>query len=199
MPNPTFRLATTDDAAAIQSIYAPYVAETIISFEYDIPTVETMRERIAGILTMFPWLVCEVDGAVIGYAYASRHSDRAAYQWSVNVSAYLTPAYQRKGIGRGLYMSLFALLRLQGFESAYAGISLPNDASVGLHRAVGMEMVGVYHHVGYKFGAWHDVAWLETRLQTIPVPPVPPMSIHQVIRTPAGEAALTSGLECVRL
>jgi L-amino acid N-acyltransferase YncA len=150
---PHIRLVHPDGAAAIQAIYAPVVDHTPISFEATVPTVEEMRQRIEQTLTTFPWLVYEDADEALGYAYASQHRVRAAYQWSVDVSVYIHERSRRQGIGRKLYTSLFELLRRQGFYNVCAGIALPNPASVALHEAMGMEPVGVYEKVGYKLGA----------------------------------------------
>lgn len=145
--HPVIRLATVDDAPQIQSIYAPIVVETAISFELEPPSVEEMRRRIETTLLAYPWLVCEWDG-VIGYAYAGVFRSRPAYQWTVEVSAYVHAAHRGKGVARALYTSLFECLRVQGFRTALAGIVLPNSASVALHEGLGFRSVGVFHHVG---------------------------------------------------
>src|SRR5687768_4775135 len=155
----TLRDATEHDAAAIAAIYAPYCTSTPISFEVEAPSADEMCSRIEKVLPLYPWLVCECDDGLAGYAYAGRHNERAAYRWSVNVAIYLSARHHRRGIGRALYSALFSLLVEQGFYTAFAGITLPNEASVGLHRAMGFENVGIYHAAGYKRGAWHDVIW----------------------------------------
>ena len=194
----TIRLATEADAEAIQAIYAPYVRVTAISFELEPPDVAEMRTRISKTLALFPWLVCEnSEGQVVGYAYASRHRDRAAYQWSVDAAVYVDLRTHRTGVGRGLYTSLFALLRLQGFYNVYAGIALPNEASVGLHKAVGFQPVGVYHGVGYKLGKWHDVSWWSLTLQPSAVEPAAPRPITEISGSPAGQSALDAGLPLI--
>lgn len=176
------RLVRSTDVAAIQAIYAPYVEQTAISFEVVSPTVAEMHERIEHILPHYPWLVsCDSDDRVIGYAYASQHRSRLAYQWSVDVSAYIHPHYQRKGIGRVLYTELFALLRQQNFYNAYAGIMLPNAASVALHEAMGLRFIGLYENVGYKQGAWHNVGWWGGALQEHATEPLPPKPLSEVI------------------
>src|SRR5512141_2986699 len=159
MPKDTIRLATPADAAAVQAIYAPIVRDTIISFETEPPDVAQIARRIEYTLTAFPWLAFERDGALAGYAYASRHRERRAYQWSVDVTCYVDARFHRQGVGGSLYRALLAILRRQGFFNAYAGIALPNDASVRLHESVGFRAIGVYPHVGYKLGAWHPVGW----------------------------------------
>jgi phosphinothricin acetyltransferase len=172
---PVIRLATEQDAAQIQAIYASIVRETAISFEFDPPTVEEMRQRIRKTLERLPWLVYEDRGAILGYVYASPHRERAAYQWSVDVSVYVRADARRSGVGRALYTSLFRLLALQGYYNAYAGISLPNPASVSLHESLGFRPVGVFQAVGYKFGKWHDVGWWQLALQDRPASPKPPV------------------------
>ncbi|MES1991914.1 MAG: arsinothricin resistance N-acetyltransferase ArsN1 family B [Pseudomonadota bacterium] len=153
------RIARVSDAKAIGDIYAPYVRDTVISFEY-VPSDEAeMKARIVKITSRLPWLVYEEAGAVLGYAYASPHRDRAAYQWSVEVGIYIGSEAQRRGIGRALYAVLLSALRLQGCHRAYGGITLPNAASVGLHEACGFKAIGIYREVGFKFGKWHDVGW----------------------------------------
>ncbi len=143
-------MAGVADAAAIAAIYAPIVEDTIISFEEIAPSADEMRSRIEDISATFPWLVAERAGRLLGYAYASRHNERAGYRWSVNVSAYVDAAARRGGVASSLYRALFALLEAQGFHRAFAGITLPNDASVGLHRSLGFELVGIYPEVGFK-------------------------------------------------
>jgi L-amino acid N-acyltransferase YncA len=173
----TVRLADRRDAVDIAAIYRPFVASTIISFEIDPPDAAQMADRIAHTIVRYPWLVVECDGRIAGYAYATRHRERVAYQWSVDTSAYVHPDYWRKGLGRTLYRSLIAILTAQGFVNAYAGIALPNPASVGLHEAVGFRSLGVYRSVGYKLGAWHDVGWWERRLKSPEPSPLPPTDI----------------------
>jgi L-amino acid N-acyltransferase YncA len=168
------RLATPEDAAAIAAIYAPNVTDTVISFEYAPPDAAEMRRRLEKVLAQFPWLVWEEQGVVGGYVYASAHKERAAYQWSADVSAYVHGDFRRRGVARALYETLFQILRVQGYQNAYAGITLPNAASVGLHEAVGFTPVGVYRHVGFKMGRWHDVGWWELSLGAlVPDPPAP--------------------------
>jgi L-amino acid N-acyltransferase YncA len=192
------RQATEDDAAQIQAIYAEIVRSTVISFEIDPPTIADMQARMRTTQERFPWLVCEHEGQVAGYVYASAHHERAAYQWSVNVSAYVHEQHRRRGIGRALYTSLFALLRLQGFYNAYAGITLPNPGSVGIHESMGFEPVGIYKNVGFKFGAWHDVGWWSLALQPHHSQPDPPFDPIAAVETPAGEDAMNAGLSLLR-
>lgn len=163
------RAATEHDAPALRAIYAPFVERTTVSFELETPSVDDFAARIAKALRGYVWLVAEIDGQCAGYAYGSAHRERAAYRWSVETSAYVAPRYHRRGVGRTLYERLLRALADEGFGTAFAGIALPNDASMALHRAVGFEPIGVFHRVGWKFGAWQDVAWFERRLRDAPL------------------------------
>ena len=148
------RVATPQDAAVIAAIYAPIVANTTISFELEPPAVDEMRGRIASTLERFPWLVAEDDSGVVnGYAYASRHRERPAYQWSVDVTAYVREDGRGKGIGKQLYEALIEELVQLGYCQVFAGIALPNTASVALHEAVGFQPLGIYRSVGFKLGS----------------------------------------------
>lgn len=194
------RLATPQDAPAIQAIYAPFVQETAVSFEVDVPTIAEMAGRMEKGLTLFPWLVCEREsGGVVGYVYASRHRERAAYQWGVDVTVYVHPEGRRGGVGRGLYTALFALLRLQGFYHAYAGIALPNVASVALHESLGFTPIGIYHQTGYKLGKWHDVGWWELVLQPHIENPLPPRRVETLLQHPEWDLSLRSGERLIHL
>ena len=189
------RFARADDAAGIAAIYAPNVAGSAISFEADPPTRELMSGRISSTLEQLPWLVCERGAELIGYAYASPHSGRAAYNWSLNASAYIAAGCRRQGIGRALYRSLFALARLGGYYSVHAGVTLPNAASVGLHESLGFVPVGIYREVGFKLGAWHDVGWWQLELRPRSGVPAPPVALPVLrAQTPdAVEEALGAG------
>ena len=169
------RLATPADAPTIGAMYRPIVESTTISFETVAPDEGEMRARIVETLRTHPWLVFERDGHVLGYAYATRHRARDAYRWSVDTSVYVTDSARGQRIGLALYSSLFAILEAQGFARAYAGIALPNPASVGLHERIGFVPIGVYHAVGYKLGAWRDVGWWEKAIAAPPAPgePIP--------------------------
>lgn len=169
------RDATELDGAACAAIYAPYVLETAVSFEELAPSAEEMAARIATANARHAWLVLEQQDRVLGYAYGGRFHARPAYRWACEVSIYLEVGLRRTGAGRALYEQLFARLAQRGFRTAVAGMTLPNDASVGLHRALGFEPVGTYRRIGFKHGAWHDVAWTQrTLLPGAPDPPAEP-------------------------
>lgn len=164
------------DAEAARDIYAPFVSGTATSFETEPPAVAEMDRRIRELQDQYPWLVFDGDGQVLGYAYASPHRARKAYQWCVDVSVYVDVSVWHCGVGRALYTALFEILRRQGYVNAYAGITLPNPASIGLHESLGFVPIGVYTRVGFKLGQWHDVSWLHLRLLDAPTPipnPVP--------------------------
>jgi L-amino acid N-acyltransferase YncA len=157
------RQAVESDATQLLAIYRPFVERTAVSFETVPPTIEEFAARIAKALAGWEWLVAERDGQCIGYAYGSVHRERPAYRWSVEVSAYVHPGYQRQGAASALYAQLFEELTRKGF-----GIVVPNEGSVALHRSVGFEPIGVFKAVGRKFGAWHDVAWFQRVLRPCP-------------------------------
>jgi L-amino acid N-acyltransferase YncA len=153
------------DAAACAEIYVPYVRDTVISLEERPPGEDELAGRIERISSRYPWLIAEDGGEVAGFAYAGEHRERAAYRWASDVTVYLSPAHQRRGIGRALYITLLGLLVRQGIYVACAGVTLPNEASVGLHESLGFTPVGVYRRVSWKFGAWHDVGWWQMQLR----------------------------------
>jgi len=187
------RLAEPADGAGVQAIYAPIVRDTAISFEVDPPSVEEMARRIDSTLERWPWLVCADEGTVLGYVYASRHRERAAYRWSVDVTAYIHESARRRGIGHALYTALLAMLAAQGYHRAYAGITLPNAASVGLHESLGFTPVGVYPAVGWKLGDWHDVGWWQRTLRPPARNPAEPLSLEAARRHPEWKIALEDG------
>jgi L-amino acid N-acyltransferase YncA len=167
------RDATRADAAGCRDVYAPYVLGTAVSFETDPPDRAEMAGRIGAALDGHAWVVLEDGGRVAGYAYGGPFMTRPAYRWSVSVSVYTESGRRRPGAGRALYTALFDRLAARGYRTALAGIALPNDASVGLHRAMGFEPVGTYRRVGWKLGRWHDVAWYQRALGADDGPPAP--------------------------
>jgi L-amino acid N-acyltransferase YncA len=167
------------DAGACAAIYAPSVIEGIASLEERAPSPEEMAARIEATSAAYPWLVAELEGEPAGYAYATEHRSRSAYRWSADTTVYVSPSHHRRGVGRALYQALFELLTAQGLYTACAGITLPNDASVGLHEAMGFEPIGVYRAIGYKHGQWRSVGWWQAQLRepradVTPLEPGPP-------------------------
>lgn len=183
MQKKTIRLATEKDSDSILKIYAPYITDTAITFEYKVPGPAEFKERMADIQKMYPWLVCEIDNKIAGYAYGSSFAKREAYKWSVQYSIYIDPKYQRRNIGKALYYALSEILKLQGFYNAYAGVALPNIKSESLHESFGFKTVAVYHNAGYKLGKWYDVGWYELKLKEHNQPPQEPKSIHEIDNT----------------
>jgi phosphinothricin acetyltransferase len=171
---PVIRDATAHDAAVCAAIYAPYVADTVISFETTPPTAAELAGRIASAQEKHAWLVLEDAGHVVGYAYGHAFAQRAAYRWACETSVYLEVGRRRTGAGRALYQALLARLAQRGYRRAIAGMTLPNDASAGLHRALGFEPVGVYRRIGWKDDAWHDVAWVQKTISMDEDPPAAP-------------------------
>lgn len=153
------------DAAACAAIYAPHVEDSVVSFEEGAPDATEMAARIGRYGASHAWLVAELDGEVVGYAYATAFNERPAYRWSTSVSVYVAEGARGQGVGRALYTALFDRLRERGFRMACAGITLPNEASVGLHESLGFERVGVNREIGWKHGAWRDVGWLQLELE----------------------------------
>ena len=155
------------DAVVCAQIYAPFVTDSWVSFEIDPPGADEMARRMKVYEESHGWLVAELpNGVVGGYAYASPHRERAAYSSSCDVAVYVDPAHARHGIGRALYSALLPLLAQKGYHAAFAGIALPNDASIGLHEAMGFTPVGVYREVGWKLGGWRDVGWWQRPLRS---------------------------------
>jgi L-amino acid N-acyltransferase YncA len=189
------RMATAADATSISAIYGPYCDGTVISFEETAPTADEMARRITSVGATRPWIVLEDEGAIIGYAYASAHHERAAYRWSVSTAIYIGRDHHRRGAGRALYTTLFAVLRALGYRQATAGITLPNPASLGLHEAFGFAPVGVYRQIGYKLGDWHDVGWYQAEIQPGGVAPAEPRSVRELLNAPEWQDAVKRGLE----
>ena len=192
------RLAVDRDAAAIADIYAPFVESSATSFETEAPSADEIRRRMQETMMTHPWLVCVCGGNVAGYAYATKHRLRTAYQWSVETSVYVHGSFRRAGVGRGLYTSLFAILAAQGFVNAYAGITLPNDGSVALHESLGFRPVGVYRTIGYKAGTWHDVGWWSLTIKEPPASPQAPVLLADAQRQTGWDAMLSAGVPLIR-
>lgn len=153
------------DAKAIQAIYQPYVTETAITFEVDVPTVLEFERRITKTLARYPYLVAEVDGKVLGYAYASTYYARAAYDWTVELSIYISKEARGQGIGSALYDALEEELKARGYLRFLACIALPNEASIAMHEKRGYVQVSHFPKVGYKFEQWHDIVWMQKTIE----------------------------------
>ncbi len=171
------RLAVTDDAQDIQQIYAPIVRDTFISFEEVIPDTAEIERRIQATLQQYPYLVCDIDGQIAGYCYASAFRSRAAYQWTTETTVYVHPDFHRRGIAFAMYTALLDILRGQGYHNAIGVIALPNDASVNLHEKFGFEKIGVLQNMGYKLAGWRDTGWWQLELAPMPPSPAPPTPI----------------------
>jgi len=187
---PRIRPAEEGDAAAITEVYAPYVLETAVSFETEPPAAANMAQRIVRTLGTHPWLVADCGGKIVGYAYAGKHRERAAYRWSVDVTIYVSVARCRSGVGRALYLPLLEVLRRQGFRSAFAEIVLPNPGSVRLHETEGFKPIGVHNDVGFKLGHWHSIGYWRLGLADGPMPPGEPVPFAAFRETPAFAEAL---------
>ena len=193
MPPSTVEIRLADperDAPAVAAIYRISVETSVATFEEVAPDAVAIADRMRTLLVRTPWLVAVPAGGsdVLGYAYAAPHHDRAGYRWAVNISVYVRADAHGRGIGRALYTRLLDLLRRQSFVNAYAGIALPNPASEALHRAIGMERIGVYRRVGYKHGRWVDVAWYGLRLRAPDEPPAEPIPLPQLAEEGSDEA-----------
>ncbi len=183
MPDYRIRLATGDDAAAIAAIYAPFCEASVVTFETVPPTAVEMRSRLEATLPARPWLVSEAGTSIAGYAYAAPHRVRAAYQWCAESSVYIHTDHHRRGVGRALYHALFTLLRELGYHNVFAGVTLPNPASVRLHEAFGFEQIGIYRSAGFKQGVWHDVGWWQLALGEYSEEPTPPLAFADLLAT----------------
>lgn len=168
-----YRIATPNDATALAAIYAPYVENTAISFEYTAPSPEEFADRITHTLTRYPYFVAEQDGIIIGYAYASAFKERAAYDWSVETSIYVSAAYHSKGTGRLLYQVLEDTLKKQHVCTMCACIAYPNPPSISFHESMGFHHVAHFTASGYKMGTWYDMIWMEKEIAPHTVPPIP--------------------------
>ena len=174
------RIATVADSKSILKIYAPYIEDTSYTFETEVPTIDSFEKRISSCLQNWPWLVCEIDGVIAGYAYGSRHRERVAYQWSLESSVYIHDDYQRRGVARALYTALINILKLQRFRNLYAVINLPNDKSVSFHENLGFEYFATYKNVGYKLGRWKNVGWWQLQLNEYSMEPEPPVKFPDI-------------------
>jgi phosphinothricin acetyltransferase len=180
MNTPTIRLIRDTDYAGALAVYAPYVLDTVITFEYEVPTLDEFTRRLSAIAKHYPVLVCEVDGDIVAYSYGSTHRVKTAYQWSVESTIYIAEAYHHKGLASILYTCLFDILRLQGFINVYAGISVPDGKSDKFHPKFGFKYLGVFPKIGYKHGSWHDLKWYEYILSEHIYNPPNPIPISEI-------------------
>lgn len=174
------RMAQEKDIGAMLAIYAPYVTETAVTFEYEVPSRQEFLNRLQNVTSFYPWLVCETEGVVLGYAYACRFHERKAYQWAAELSIYLFDAAHRRGIGRRLYETLFSILKAQGIYILYAHITYPNEKSISFHEAMGFQKNAEFPKTGYKLGIWRGTVFMEKRLGELPDEPVDPIAWRDV-------------------
>jgi phosphinothricin acetyltransferase len=180
MANYAIRRAKVEDARALLDIYAPYVTDTPVTFETEVPSLTEFSGRIRSVSGDYPYLVCERDGTPIGYAYAHRYKERAAYQWDAELSVYLSGESHGKGLGKSFYTALIEILRLQNIKNVYGCVLCPNESSERLHESFGFMRVGVFRSTGYKCGAWRDVVWFEKQIAPYELEPEPFRSIQTV-------------------
>ncbi|NLL46177.1 MAG: N-acetyltransferase [Clostridiales bacterium] len=171
MKQAKLRLARPADAEGVLKVYAPYIKETAISFEYDVPTPDELAGKIESIGGRYPFLVCELEGEIIGFAYASAHMTRSACMWNAELLVYIDERYLRRGIGHSLYSALMEMLRLQNIQNVYGAVTIPNESSEWLHKSMGFDVVGTYRKAAFKLGRWHDVVWYGKQLGSYITPP----------------------------
>ena len=174
-----FQFATVHDCTKLLKIYSQYI-ETPITFEYMLPSQEEFSKRIKNISQDYPYIICRENGVIVGYAYAHRQMEREAYQWNAELSVYLDERHTSRGWGKSLYTALMGLLVLQGIKTVYAGVTIPNEKSEGLHASMGFSRLGTYHRTGFKNGQWHDVAWFEKAIAPYEADPMQPIPFSAV-------------------
>ena len=198
MPKIIIRPAVEADAAGMLALYAPYVEQTTVSSEYEAPSLEEFLHRLRTYTEKMPWLLCEIDGELAGYGYASPHRTRAGYQWSAETSIYVSQAFHRRGIARALYSALFELLTAQGYYNIFVGITSPNERSIKFHTAMGFVISGSYQDSMFKFGLWRDVLWMAKSLRPHDTAPSPTVPFPQLRDTPVCERILTTAAGYIR-
>lgn len=174
------RLANKKDASSILDIYGPYISNTSFTFETEIPSLTEFQKRIEDYLQYWPWLVCEENGKIAGYAYATKYRERKGYQWGAESSIYIHDDYLKRGIGKALYEALLEILKTQGFRNVYAVINLPNERSVKFHEKCGFSFLAMYPNVGYKSGEWKNVGWWQINLNEYNLEPDPPVKFSDL-------------------
>jgi len=196
----TIRLAEKLDVPEILDIYAPYILDTAVTFEEIVPDEESFWERIQGIMAELPYLVCEIDGRIAGYAYASGYRSRASYRWSKEVSVYIHPDFRRKRVAHALYTSLNEMVRYQGIAVLLAIITLPNEQSVGFHEDFGYRKCAEFSKIGYKMGQWQNVGWFELFIQDeneLPKDRILPL--NEIVDLPVFQEAIQEGLKKLKI
>lgn len=166
----SIREAREQDVPVMLEIYREFVEHTAVSFEYVTPSVEEFAHRLREHTAVYPWLVWEEDGNVLGYAYAGRAFERAAYSWNAEISCYLAKEIRGKGIGRQLYARIEGILKEQGIRKVFTVVTSANEPSISFHKAIGYKETARFCNVGYKLGDWHDVIWLEKQLMPLGEP-----------------------------
>lgn len=174
------RIARPADANGILAIYEPYITNTSFTFETEVPLTGDFSKRIASYLEYWPWLVCEVDGVIAGYAYGSKYRERVGYQWCVECSVYVHDDFMRSGVGKALYTPLFEILKQQGYRNVYAVINLPNERSVRFHESCGFKWFATYENVGYKLGKWKNVGWWQLIINEYSDEPAAPVKFSDL-------------------
>jgi len=193
----TIRQAHPDDAEAILEIYRPFILYTPVSFEMEVPSVEAYKDRIIRYQGKLPWLVCEIDHILAGYAYANDHRQRKAYDCSKELSVYVHENYRHRGVASGLYTALIGILKHLGVTNVLAGIALPNPESVGFHERFGFKLVGIYHKIGYKLGKYHDAGWWELQIGDGQAPLVDIIPVSELCDTKVWDEAMRHGLSLI--
>ena len=193
------RSADQQDTEKMLGIYAPYILESTVSFETEVPLPEEFQQRVLLYQEKLPWLICEINEDLAGYAYATDHRQRKAYEVTKELSVYVHKDYRKLGIGTGLYIALIEILKAQGVSNVLAGITLPNTESVRFHESIGFKPVGVYHNVGYKFGKYHDTGWWELSLDTKKNNPLEILGINEILNTKSWEDAIQAGISRIRI
>jgi len=196
----TIRLAEKLDVPEILDIYAPYILDTAVTFEEIVPDEESFWERIQGIMAELPYLVCEIDGRIAGYAYASGYRSRASYRWSKEVSVYIHPDFRRKRVAHALYTSLNEMVRYQGIAVLLAIITLPNEQSVGFHEDFGYRKCAEFSKIGFKMGQWQNVGWFELFIQDENESPKDRiLPLNEIVDLPVFQEAIQEGLKKLKI
>jgi len=180
MDNIKIRLAKPEDAKDILKVYEPYIMDTAVTFEYEPVPLEEFQYRMVLVQKTLPWLVCEIDDEIVGYAYCAPFRTRAAYAWDVEITVYIAKEYHRRNIGTALYECLFLILKLQGYYNIYAMITFPNESSANLHEKMGFHKVGIYEKTGYKFGTWWGLLVMVKEIGDFNIEPTLTKTIHEI-------------------